>query len=487
MKLWSCLAGAALVAGGIWASPGAARAAVAGSGSRLAAPAVGQASVEVCGTGAGVIRPGQLILTCADDGELGVGLTWSSWTTAGASATGAVTWNDCSAKCKPDWKKAAATFHLSDPVAFTGAGTLFTTLDVSVTGRTPAGFQRTQVFNEAPLPARPSASAPAGATSPSTVTVPAGTAPSGQLAYGDIEGFWDIAGGNKGVADIAAAITGAESSFLPGIIQPGVDYCDAGSDRAGWGLWQITCGNEVRAYGTDFQLLDPWNNAEAAVSLYDARGFEPWTTYEDGAYRKYLRTNVAANQTEHDLGEFYQINATPPHTPASPPAAPGNTYGPIIPTIPVSSSTGVSFTGYEALPGGLVMDAQVSVNPADAIVDPEQAGSTTETVTRYQLADGYVAYAMTYNGSTLCLNLQRNSTDTETQLLFYACSLSSVAPNEQFRQADHSPSGYGTGYHLIVPAMNWNRCANAKGGQISGTTVILYPCNSQVNEAWADN
>jgi hypothetical protein len=38
-----------------------------------------------------------------------------------------------------------------------------------------------------------------------------------------------------------------------------------------------------------------------------------------------------------------------------------------------------------------------------------------------------------------------------------------------------------------VPAMNWNRCANAKGGQTSGTAVILWDCNSQANEAWADS
>ena len=45
-----------------------------------------------------------------------------------------------------------------------------------------------------------------------------------------------------------------------------VAICGSGSDRAGWGLWQITCGNSVPQYGTDFQILDPWNNAEAAVA-----------------------------------------------------------------------------------------------------------------------------------------------------------------------------------------------------------------------------
>lgn len=125
---------------------------------------------------------------------------------------------------------------------------------------------------------------PAGTARP----VPLHTlAPSGTLGYAQIEGFWVLAGGSTARhggytgAQIAAAITGTESSFLPGIIQPYVDYCGPGAVRAGWGLWQITCGDSVPQYGSDFQILDPWNNAEAAVAKYDAAGgFTPWSTYD---------------------------------------------------------------------------------------------------------------------------------------------------------------------------------------------------------------
>jgi len=146
---------------------------------------------------------------------------------------------------------------------------LFTQLELRVTGATPKGFMRDLRFGEAPAVAAPAPRASAPRAHPAVGLAPA--AASGTLSYADIEGFWIDAGGPTNStggytdAQIAAAITGAESSSLPGNIQQSVDYCGAAPDEAGWGLWQITCGNSVPQYGTDFQLLDPWNNAEAAV------------------------------------------------------------------------------------------------------------------------------------------------------------------------------------------------------------------------------
>jgi PKD domain/Fungal fucose-specific lectin len=137
-------------------------------------------------------------------------------------------------------------------------------------------------------------------------------------------------------AQIAAAITGAESSFLPGIIQPGVDYCGSGADKAGWGLWQITCGNSTPQFGTDFQLLDPWNNAEGAVSKYKSdasaglNGFDPWSTYASGAYLQFLQ-HTSADTSLTDPGEYDQINSTPSGTPSSPKPDPGSRSGPAMP------------------------------------------------------------------------------------------------------------------------------------------------------------
>ena len=296
-------------------------------------------AVEVCGAGAALIRPSSMILTCADDGELAEHLRWSSWTGTRATATGIVTWHVCSPDCAASkrWDRTSADVTLADPVREPGKGILFTRLELHVTGPTPRGFLRNLAFDEAPVsPLPPARRRAARAASPPSA------APSGTLGYAQIEGFWVDAGGpttSQGSYtddEIAAAITGAESSFLPGNIQPGVDYCDSGSDRAGWGLWQITCGNSVSAYGTDFQLLDPWNNAEAAVFKYDTdvqagyNGFDPWTTYTTGTYTQFLQ-NTAADTQLTDPGQYVQVHSTPPGTPSSPAPDPGSTYGPPMP------------------------------------------------------------------------------------------------------------------------------------------------------------
>ena len=221
--------------------------------------------VEICGQGAAVVRPTSMTLTCADDGEVATHLHWSNWTAARATATGTVTWRACTALCADSrrWSHTSASLALTSPVTENGKGVLFTRLTLHVTGHTPRGFKRDLAFDEAPT----------GLAAPQQCGMQArpSAAPSGTLGYAAIEGFWIIAGGPNGSAgsytdaQVAAAITGAESSYLPGIIQPGVDYCGSGADKAGWGMWQITCGNSVPQYGTDFQVLDPWNNAEAAV------------------------------------------------------------------------------------------------------------------------------------------------------------------------------------------------------------------------------
>jgi hypothetical protein len=289
-----------------------------------------------------------MILTCADEGELAEHLTWSSWTATRATATGFVAWRACSADCADStrWDKAQANVVLSQPV--NEDRMLFTKLELHVTGPTPKGFLRDLSFDEAPtapmstVPHSPTSGARAPSATASPAAPAASAASSGTLSYANIEGFWIDAGGpthSSGSftdAQIAAAITGAESSFLPGNIQQGVDYCGAGADRAGWGLWQITCGNSVPQYGSNFQLLDPWNNAEAAVNKCQAdvqagfNCFAPWSTYTSGAYASYLQS-TAPNTQLTDPGEYTQFAATPPGTPSSPAPAPGSTFGPGMP------------------------------------------------------------------------------------------------------------------------------------------------------------
>ena len=168
----------------------------------------------------------------------------------------------------------------------------------------------------------------------------AAAAQSGTLSYAKIEGYWVAAGGPSSQAATAAAITGAESGYQPGIIQQGQPY-----STTGWGLWQITPGNSVSQFGQDYQILDPWNNAEAAVAKYKAAGnsFSPWTTYNNGAYRSFLQSGVTPVQ-ECDKGQYVPIGSAPSGTHTS--SQPGTTYGPVLScAAATSNSTDVNGDG----------------------------------------------------------------------------------------------------------------------------------------------
>ncbi|MBO0805256.1 MAG: hypothetical protein J2P25_19530 [Nocardiopsaceae bacterium] len=288
-------------------------------------------SVQACGSGPAVTRPASMILTCADHGEVARNLTWTSWTAKRATATGEVTWRTggTSLARSTRWGKAAASFTLSgpkaDPNAGSGSKTLFTTMTMHVTGATPKGFKRDLAFDESPQPAITPATPPA-TRAPASSKAVAPAASSGTLNTAAIGGYWELAGGPSSVAETAEAITGAESSFEPGIIQAGQPY-----STTGWGLWQITPGDSVPGtFGEDYQLLDPWNNAEGAVNKYDAAGgFSPWTTYDDGAYKNYVKYESAPNTNLSDPGQYDPINGAPSGTHNS--SHPGSTYGPPLP------------------------------------------------------------------------------------------------------------------------------------------------------------
>lgn len=103
----------------------------------------------------------------------------------------------------------------------------------------------------------------------------------GTLSYSQLEGLWESGGGPATVAPIAAAIAMAESAGRD-VMQQGQPFA-----TTGWGYWQITPGGP--------QYLDPMTNARKAVADYHERGFEPWTTFNDGAYRQFLHGNIPAS------------------------------------------------------------------------------------------------------------------------------------------------------------------------------------------------
>ena len=157
---------------------------------------------------------------------------------------------------------------------------------------------------------------------------------SGALTYGEVKGFWIAAGGPASAASEAAAIAMAESGLEPGIIQQSKDYANTG-----WGLWQHTPGNSYPTYGTDYQMLDPWNNAEVAVIKYQAGGnsFYYWTNFGDDGWQNYLNAAEAATPVSMaDPGQFVSIGSAPTGTHNA--SSPGAKYGPAMPS-PIATST----------------------------------------------------------------------------------------------------------------------------------------------------
>ena len=57
-----------------------------------------------------------------------------------------------------------------------------------------------------------------------------------------------------------------------------------------WGYFQINTVHLKRAGVNLRDLLDCKANIDFAYQLYTERGFEPWTTFNSGAYRQFLRT-----------------------------------------------------------------------------------------------------------------------------------------------------------------------------------------------------
>lgn len=94
-----------------------------------------------------------------------------------------------------------------------------------------------------------------------------------------------VAGWPLDVAVTAVSITEPESGRDAAVIQANEPY-----SQTGWGLWQITPGNSEPQFGIDRQLLDPLNNARAALAKFQGVGgsFTPWTTWTHGLNTPYL-------------------------------------------------------------------------------------------------------------------------------------------------------------------------------------------------------
>jgi len=101
-------------------------------------------------------------------------------------------------------------------------------------------------------------------------------------SYAQLEALWIQAGGSKAKAPLMAAIALAESGGRANAISP--KNTDGSVDR---GLWQI---NSVHGAAS---TTDPLANAKAAVKIESTQGLKAWTTYTNGAYKKFLKGNVS--------------------------------------------------------------------------------------------------------------------------------------------------------------------------------------------------
>jgi hypothetical protein len=94
---------------------------------------------------------------------------------------------------------------------------------------------------------------------------------------GQLQQLWIAQGGNPVAAPIAAAVALAESGGNPNAENHNTD---GSTDR---GLWQI---NSVHGSQSTFDVAA--NTKAAIVISANGTNWHPWTTYNSGAYRKFL-------------------------------------------------------------------------------------------------------------------------------------------------------------------------------------------------------
>jgi Lysozyme like domain len=109
----------------------------------------------------------------------------------------------------------------------------------------------------------------------------ADTMPGTPLTQDQISNYAAEAGFVDPDLDTAVAVAMAESSGDPSAVG---DLNVGGS----YGLWQINLKYHPE-YTAD-ELSDPQTNANAAYAIYAAAGntFQPWSTFNSGAYQAYL-------------------------------------------------------------------------------------------------------------------------------------------------------------------------------------------------------
>ncbi|MGA2655839.1 MAG: transglycosylase SLT domain-containing protein [Gammaproteobacteria bacterium] len=115
------------------------------------------------------------------------------------------------------------------------------------------------------------------------------------LNYAQIESLWISMGGSSQAASMAAAIALAESTGQTGITNP--------TDSSIVGLWQINTGPSGSPQYKASDMLNPFLNAKAAIAISkNGTDWNPWQTYTNGAYLKFLKSGVTPAPLGSGLG-----------------------------------------------------------------------------------------------------------------------------------------------------------------------------------------
>ena len=119
---------------------------------------------------------------------------------------------------------------------------------------------------------------------------PSDLTPGSRVQIPDLVGLAQEAGFSREQAVTMAAIAMAESSGDSGAHN---NNRNTGDDS--YGLWQINMIDQLgpsrrSQFGirSNDQLKDPRVNSKAAKAVFDSQGFNAWSVYRSGAYRKYL-------------------------------------------------------------------------------------------------------------------------------------------------------------------------------------------------------
>ena len=107
---------------------------------------------------------------------------------------------------------------------------------------------------------------------------PGGSGTGGTMTASAIAALWDQLGGNSNAAGNMARIAFAESGDNPSAVQAGEP-----PGLTGWGLYQITPTSGISQDGAFGNLLNASNNTRAAISLFNASGYQPWASDPVGA------------------------------------------------------------------------------------------------------------------------------------------------------------------------------------------------------------